>query len=263
MEAFNVSLPQSWHDMSQQQLRQTFAAIATGYTAPQVRMRLALLWADIAIIGQEAEGCAKRAQSEACFNSAERQQARRSQDTWLVQHRRNTFLLHSWQLDGLAARLAFLDTPPQNRPAILLKVGSHPAIDPLLQGTPFETYIVLENLFQGYLQTKDNALLHQMGHHLYPGSTAYTPAETTCIFYWFITLKGFFSRKYHHFFAPADGAAGASVEEAMNAQIRALTQGDVTKEAAVLATETWRALTELDAIARETQELKRTSHEHL
>ena len=33
----------------------------------------------------------------------------------------------------------------------------------------------------------------------------------------------------------------------MNAQIRALTKGDVTKESEVLALDTWRALTELNA----------------
>ena len=51
------------------------------------------------------------------------------------------------------------------------------------------------------------------------------------------------------------GATPASVESAMNAQIRALTKGDVTKESEVLALDTWRALTELNAQAREYKEL--------
>ena len=41
----------------------------------------------------------------------------------------------------------------------------------------------------------------------------------------------------------------------MNAQIRALTKGDITKEAEVLALDTHRALTELNAQAREYKEL--------
>ena len=41
----------------------------------------------------------------------------------------------------------------------------------------------------------------------------------------------------------------------MNAQIRALTKGDVTKEAEVLALDTWRALTELNVQAKEYKEL--------
>ena len=43
----------------------------------------------------------------------------------------------------------------------------------------------------------------------------------------------------------------------MNAQIRALTKGDVTKEAQILALDAMRALTELDALAREYEELNR------
>ena len=42
----------------------------------------------------------------------------------------------------------------------------------------------------------------------------------------------------------------------MNAQIRALTKGDITKEKEVLNMDTWRALFELDAQAKEAQELR-------
>ncbi len=41
----------------------------------------------------------------------------------------------------------------------------------------------------------------------------------------------------------------------MNAQIRALTKGDITKEKEILSLDTWRALTELNAQAREYKEL--------
>ena len=43
----------------------------------------------------------------------------------------------------------------------------------------------------------------------------------------------------------------------MNAQIRALTKGDITKERDILNMDTWRALTELDALAREYEEINR------
>lgn len=43
----------------------------------------------------------------------------------------------------------------------------------------------------------------------------------------------------------------------MNAQIRALTKGDITKEKEVLHLDTWRALTELDALAKEAEEFNR------
>jgi uncharacterized protein YbjQ (UPF0145 family) len=45
------------------------------------------------------------------------------------------------------------------------------------------------------------------------------------------------------------------VKDSMNAQIRALTKGDITKEQEILNMDTWRALTELNAQAREYQEI--------
>ena len=49
---------------------------------------------------------------------------------------------------------------------------------------------------------------------------------------------------------------GEELRQAMNAQIRALTGGDITKEAAILQMDCWRALTELDAKAREAEEMR-------
>lgn len=92
---------------------------------------------------------------------------------------------------------------------------------------------------------------------------AFKPYERISIFYWFAALKDTFSRKFPDFFQPISAATGGnllgsaapSVEDAMNAQIRALTKGDVTKEKEVLALDTHRALTELNAQAREYKEL--------
>ena len=44
--------------------------------------------------------------------------------------------------------------------------------------------------------------------------------------------------------------------ELVNAEIRALTGGDITKEREVLQMDCWRALTELNEKAREAQELQ-------
>ena len=50
--------------------------------------------------------------------------------------------------------------------------------------------------------------------------------------------------------------------ELYNIQLRALTGGDVTKESTVLGLECWRALTELDAKAREAEELEKIRNKH-
>ena len=51
--------------------------------------------------------------------------------------------------------------------------------------------------------------------------------------------------------------ASKQLTEAMNTQIRALTKGDITKEQQVLQMDVHRALTELDAQAREYEEFKK------
>ena len=47
------------------------------------------------------------------------------------------------------------------------------------------------------------------------------------------------------------------LREATNAQIRALTGGDITKENQIMNMDTHRALTELDAKAREAEEYRK------
>ena len=94
-----------------------------------------------------------------------------------------------------------------------------------------------------------------------------TQCERIATFYWFASLKQYFAKTFNHFFQQTDstdgnllGSAksiGEQVTEAMNAQIRALTKGDITKEKEVLAMDCWRALTELNAQAKEYEELNR------
>ena len=75
---------------------------------------------------------------------------------------------------------------------------------------------------------------------------------------WFSYVKKQFSKLFRHFFKPApEGGKTVNWLEQMNAQIRALTDGDITKERTVLDADCWRALTELDAKAREAEEFRR------
>ena len=84
------------------------------------------------------------------------------------------------------------------------------------------------------------------------------------VFYWFASVKDLFARLYPHFFQTASQPdnllggsrlpSGAQIQQAVNAMIRALTKGDITKEREILALDTHRALTELDAQAKEYKE---------
>ena len=180
------------------------------------------------------------------------------------------FVLAAEQVERATHALDWLDSVP-TLPVRLAKIGSHRAIDAQFQGVPFETFIVCDNLYQGYLATKQDSLLDELAAHLYDTSRIkLDEAERVNVFYWFASLKTFFAKVFKHFFQPIDNASDANgnmfeqeqsqfevLQNAVNAQIRALTKGDITKEQQVLSLDTWRALTELDAQAREYEEMNR------
>lgn len=137
-------------------------------------------------------------------------------------------------------------------------------VSPDLNGVPFSAFLTIENLYQGYLATRDDSLLDSMAHVMYPGLKGSLAApDRVSMFYWAAALKAMMSKEYPDLFRPATeettgnllGVRPPSAKESMNAQIRALTKGDITKEKLILDMDTHRALTELNAQAREYNEL--------
>ena len=125
-------------------------------------------------------------------------------------------------------------------PVRLKKLRNHASVDAEFHGVPFQTYIVVENLYQGFLSTQKDDLLDDLALVLYPGCSAtLTAEERISIFYWVASLKDMFARCFPDFFQPATANAenllgsspniGKQLQESMDAQIRALTKGDITK----------------------------------
>ncbi len=77
---------------------------------------------------------------------------------------------------------------------------------------------------------------------------------------WYSRIKSVFAEQFPYFFKSGNNSEEDSdynFVTAMNAQIRALTDGDITKEQEVLHMDTWRALTELNEKAREAEEYQK------
>ena len=246
MEAFSISLPQSWQSLTDRQLRYFFRLVARDLPLPEVLALCAARWANITMLG-----CS----SPRFFWVKDKRTGQR-------------FQLAHWQWTFAARQLAFLESfSPW--PVRLATVQGAEAVAADLQGVPFESYLALENFYQGFLHTQRMDCLGEMAQLLYPTMKGkLTRAELLSVFYWFASVKDLFTRSFPHFFtfAPTDGGnllgdaaqgLGDTLRQAMNAQIRALTGGDITKEQSVLAMDCWRALTELDAKAREAEEIKR------
>ena len=152
------------------------------------------------------------------------------------------------------------------------KIAWRTTPDPRLFDLPFGNWLAIDNLYQGYIHTQDPQLLRKIASIILPKfRRPLKDWELQAIFRWIISVKEFYTSRFSHFFVPVsgDGNLGSSapsprqIEDAMNAQIRALTKGDIAKEQQILQMPTLRALIELDAQAREFQELnKKTSSNH-
>lgn len=231
-------VPQGWHELGDKQLRYVYELIAAEHSTDEIKTLCMLRWSGTKVIGRQESGA------------------------YLLKKGKILFEVTPLTLAELLPALDWLGSLP-TVPVRLSKINRCHALPADFSEVPFETFIICDNLYQGYLQTQDDALLDELGATLYGKAMTFKPYERISIFYWFAALKDTLSRKFPDFFQPMEAATGGNllrapsmnVEAAMNAQIRALTKGDITKEAEVLALDTHRALTELNAQAREYKEL--------
>lgn len=246
-KTIDLKLPTRWEELTQKQLRYLFSLIAQGYSIDEVKVFCLFRWNKITILhryGDKGYMCKKRKQR---------------------------FVVTAAQVTAAVAVLDWIKTLPAT-PVRIARIGSRQAVAADFQGVSFETFIICDNLYQGYISTQNEQLLEEMATHLYRSKCfsliiRLSQADRIGIFYWFASLKAMLSRQFHNFLQPvpqdnanlldSDKSQYEILTAAVNAQIRALTKGDVTKEKQVLALDTWRALTELDALAREYEELNK------
>lgn len=239
----SFSLPDSWDKLSGKQLYYALFALKT-FDDVQAKAYLFVRLLKIRILKKTEAG-------------------------WLCQirlslFRRQKFFIQEWQVQYYLQRLDFINDPGLT-PVRFDRIGNFRAIDSRLHHMKFRDYIRLENYYQGFLSCKDETLLLNMGKLLYrdkKGGYAdklrLDEVQLLSVMMWFGAVKNLFSVKFPSFFQKVDPGSGEEqtfdMEAVMNAEIRALTGGDVTKERDVLEMDCWRALTELNEKAREAQE---------
>ena len=247
MEAFSLSLPKSWLELSDQQLLFFFRQVARDLPLEEVLAICLCKWAHLVVLCRDDKHRALVRQRET------------KREVWLA----------DWQLAYASRQLSFLGAFSEN-PVRVSELHGAAAVAADLQGVAFEDYLAIENFYQGFLHTQNYDCLCDMAHLLYPLLShrhSLSKAELLSVFYWFASVKLYFTKLFPNFFsAVPDGnrnllgtaptAIGETLRQAMNAQIRALTSGDITKEARVLEMDCWRALTELDAKAKEAEEMR-------
>lgn len=183
--------------------------------------------------------------------------------------------LHPAALLGAMECLDFFDRIPA-RPVRIERIGRARAVAPDLVDSAFslQDYLTCENLYTAALAGGRDEALRQMCKILYrtPAGEYATnirprPVHLVAVFFWWCAIHRLLARRYDELFrpAPADQDQQSLQErqrESTDAQIRALTGGDITKEAIVLNSDVHRALTELNAKAREASELHKLANRY-
>ena len=239
----DLKVPSCWERLSQKQLKYVYSLLAQGYSYPEIKAYCLIRWSGLKIKHRFASG-------------------------FICELGKLEFYLLAQQVAQATSALDWIEEISFS-PVRLEKIGKFKAVAADFDGVPFEKYLICDNLYQGYLETKNEEMLDDMGVFLYQSrhKITLTPMQRINVFYWFVSLKSYFARCYRHLFKPMVSADSNMIkseqskyemlQDAINAQIRALTKGDVTKEYEVLQLDTRRALTELNTQAKEYEEMNR------
>ena len=178
MEAFSISLPKSWSELSDLQLLFFFRQVARNLPMNEVLALCVCKWAEFVVL------C--HADKHSC----------------LVKDRKSKrqVVLADWQITFAARQLAFLESfAPM--PVRIAVIGGASAVAADLQAVHFEDYLACENYYQGFLHTQSMECLAEMAHLLYPkllDKACLEKAEQLSVFYWFASVKVNFTRMFPH-----------------------------------------------------------------
>lgn len=243
----SFSLPDSWAVLTQKQLYYVLFALSS-FSDIQAKTYVFLRLLGIKVLKKTDAGWLCRVR--------------------LSLFRSQKFFLREWEVQYYLQKLDFINDSGAV-PVRFDRIGRFIAVDGGLHALKFKDYIRLENYYQGFLACKDEGLLLSMAKLLYKDKAGryadglkLDAVQLLSIMMWFSAVKNLFSIKFPSFFQRVesdveDNGDFPDMEAVMNAEIRALTGGDATKENQVLELDCWRALTELNEKAREVQELKK------
>lgn len=249
-EKMSFTVPTGWSELTQQQLRKIIS-LYTLYDEREngkemIQLASLFYFMGIRVDGEQNEGilCYKPESGETFFLDPELLPDMVKQVEWVSHPEQITIRME--ELHGCKAV----------------------AFD--LRDLPFGKYLECENYYQAWVASHKFPALGEMLSRLYivpeGRKIACTLFDSYSVALWWMGVKSLYGRFYPHLFKEPSGE-GVEINqenqlEMMDAQIRMLTKGDVTKENEILNhTYTRRALTELDAQAREAEEIKKMMKE--
>lgn len=256
-QEFNFKAPSSWAELSEEQLRYVLSVMSIHHDHIVIKCYLLARFCGLTVHKYTRTGwkCSVK-----CGESEE------NGDTKTGKVRERVLYISAAEILSLLKNFDFIDKFTNFRPLQRASDVLLTAVDSMLHDVSFYDYLNIEKNYQLFMLNQEDKYLSKMAHLMYrtaDGSADKTahfePYELLGVFMWFSSVKEYFAANFPHFFKPAkEGGELRRVDilPAMQAQIRALTDGDVTKQQAVYNTDCWAALTELDNKAREAEEFK-------
>lgn len=262
-QEFNFKAPSTWAELSEEQLRYVLSVMSIHHDHIVIKCYLLARFCGLTVHKYTRTGwkCSVK-----CDESGE------NGDAKIGKVRERVLYISAAEILSLLKNFDFIDKFTDFRPLQRASDVLLTAVDSMLHDVSFYDYLNIEKNYQLFMLNQEDKFLSKMAHLMYrtaDGSADETahfePYELLGVFMWFSSVKEYFAANFTHFFKPArEGGELRRVDilPAMQAQIRALTDGDVTKQQAVYNTDCWAALTELDNKAREAEEFKERNRQN-
>lgn len=262
-QEFNFKAPSSWAELSEDQLRYVLSVMSIHHDHIVIKCYLLARFCGLTVHKYTRTGWK-------CSVKCEESDENGDSKTGKVCER--VLYISAAEILSLLKNFDFIDKFTDFRPLQRASDVLLTAVDSMLHDVSFYDYLNIEKNYQLFMLNQEDKFLSKMAHLMYrtaDGSADETahfePYELLGVFMWFSSVKEYFAANFTHFFKPArEGGELRRVDilPAMQAQIRALTDGDVTKQQAVYNTDCWAALTELDNKAREAEEFKERNRQN-
>ena len=119
-------MPQGWYELGDKQLRYVYSLMAHEFDIDTIKTLALLRWSGCKVIGKQVSGA------------------------YLLKKYKMLFEVTPVALAEALPSLGWLCSLPAS-PVRLSKIRHQGAVDPDFQGVPFETFLMVENLYQGFL----------------------------------------------------------------------------------------------------------------
>ena len=183
-QIIDIKVPTCWQQLSDKQLRFVFKLLNGNFSLPQVKTLCLLKWAKMKIL-------------------------RREGSIFIMKYNKQTFPVTALQITEVAQPFHGLGDFPVY-PVRLSRIRLHRPIPANFQGVPFGTFLALDNLYQGYLQTRKHDIAIDMARIMYQSKHIHhlSKVEEINVFYWFTSVKRYFANMFTHFFSTSEDELG-------------------------------------------------------